>query len=73
MVLSTAGLIGGVIGFAMATGVFLAATFALKRATPDPGKSAEERERSASMLRMVLLGDIPILTGLGYYVGQTLQ
>ena len=73
MTLSTAGLIGGAIGFAMAAGVYLAATFALKRATPDPGRSAQEREQSASMLRMVLLADIPILTGIGYYLGQTLQ
>jgi hypothetical protein len=73
MTLSTAGLIGGAIGFAMATGVYLAATFALKRGTPDPGRSAEEREQSASMLRMILLADIPILTGVGYYFGQTLQ
>jgi hypothetical protein len=73
MTLSSAGLIGGAIAFVMATGVFLAATFALKHGTPDPNRSAEGREKSASMLRMVLLADIPILTGIGYYFGQTLQ
>jgi hypothetical protein len=73
MTFSSAGLIGAVVGFAMATGVYLAATVALKRGTPDPSKSAEEREKSASTLRMILLADIPILTAVGYFCGQALQ
>jgi hypothetical protein len=73
MTFSSAGLIGAAVGFAMATGAYLAATAALKRGTPDPGRSAEEREKSASMFRMILLADIPILTGVGYYCGQALQ
>ncbi|MFO1108574.1 MAG: hypothetical protein U1E61_05290 [Bradyrhizobium sp.] len=73
MTLSSAGLIGGAIGLAMATGVYLAVTSALKGRAADPGRTAEEREKSASMIRMILLADIPILTGIGYYFGQTVQ
>ena len=73
MTFSTAGLIGAAVGFAMATGVYLATTTALKRGTPDPGRSAEEREKSASMLRTILLADIPILTVVGYFCGEALQ
>jgi hypothetical protein len=73
MTFSTAGLIGGAAGFAMAVAVYLAATIALKRGTPDESRSAEERERSASAMRTILLADIPILTGIGYFLGQTLE
>ena len=73
MTFSTAGLIGAAVGFAMSTGVYLAITTALKRGTPDPGRSAEEREKSASMLRTILLADIPILTVVDYFCGEALQ
>lgn len=74
MTLSNAGLIGAAIGFAVTTALYLAVSFALKRETsPASGTSAEERERSMSMIRLILLADIPILTGLGYYLGQTFE
>ncbi len=75
MTSSSAGLIGAAVGFAMALVAYLAVSFALKRGAPHPSdtRTAEQRERSASMARMILLADIPILTGLGYYFGETLQ
>jgi hypothetical protein len=73
MTLSSSGLIGAAIGFAMPTAL-LAVSSALKRGTQlASGKSAEERERSTSIIRLILLADIPILTGIGYYVGQMYQ
>jgi len=72
MTLSSSGLIGAAIGFAMPTGLYLAVSFALKRGTqPASGTSADERERNTSIIRLILLADIPILTGIGYYLGQT--
>lgn len=71
---STSGLIGGVVGFAFPTLLYLAASFALKRQHPtvsDQAKAVEERQRNASIIRMTLLADIPILTAIGYYIGQT--
>jgi hypothetical protein len=73
MTVSSAGLIGGVVGFALATLAYLAVTYSLRQAPLPPGATAEERERSMSMLRSILLADIPILTGLGYYLGQTFE
>ena len=71
MTLANSGLIGGVVGFGMSTVMYLAASFALKRGRPPAGKSAEEHQRSMSTVRLILLADIPILTGMGYFVGQT--
>ena len=73
MTFSSAGLIGGAAGFAMAVAVYLAASFALKHSAADDSRSAEERERGASTMRTILLADIPILTGIGYFLGQTLE
>jgi hypothetical protein len=74
MTLSNAGLIGAAVGFAVTTALYLAVSFALNRETqPASGASAEERERSMSMIRLILLADIPILTGLGYYLGQMFE
>jgi hypothetical protein len=73
MTLSYAGLIGGAAMFALSTGVYLGAIFALKRGRPDAGSSAAAREKNMSMIRMILLADIPILSGIGYYAGQTFQ
>ena len=73
MTFSTAGLIGGVAGFAMAAVRYLVATMALARGALGDSRSAEERRRSASMMRPILLADIPILTGIGYYLGRTLE
>jgi hypothetical protein len=64
---STSGLIGGVVGFAFPTLLYLAASFALKRQHP----TVSDRQRNASIIRMTLLADIPILTAIGYYIGQT--
>jgi hypothetical protein len=74
MTLSTSGLIGGLVGFVVPTALYLAVAFAFKQRAAlvsQSGRSEEERERSASMIRLVLLADIPILTAIGYYVGQT--
>ena len=70
MTLSNAGLIGGAVGFALAVGAYLAVTSALKRATP---QDSAPREQSASMIGTVLLADIPILTAIGYYLGQMFE
>ncbi len=71
MTFSIAGLIGAVVGLAMAIGTYAAVTLALKRQASAGG--AEEREQNASMIRTILLADIPILAGIGYYLGQTLE
>jgi hypothetical protein len=70
MTFSSAGLIGGVIGFALAIGAYLAVTSALKRGT---GQESGQREQSASMIGTILLADIPILTAIGYYLGQMFE
>ena len=71
MTLSNPGLIGGVVGFAMATALYLAVSLTLKSGTSlTSAADAEERERSGSLVRLILLADIPILTGIGYYLGQ---
>ena len=70
MTFSSAGLIGGAIGFALAIGAYLAVTSALKRGTP---QESAQREQSASMIGTILLADIPILTAIGYYLGQTVE
>jgi hypothetical protein len=70
MTFSSAGLIGGVIGFALAIGAYLAVTSALKRGTP---QESGQREQSASMIGTILLADIPILTAIGYYLGQMFE
>ncbi len=74
MTLSTAGLIGGGIGFVVPTALYFVASFAFKREArlvSGLGKTTEERERTVSAIRWVLLADIPILTAVGYYLGQT--
>jgi hypothetical protein len=74
MMFSTAGLIGAIVGLAMAVGAYVAVTVALKRQAPQASaRGAEEPEQNASMIRTILLADIPILTGIGYYLGQTLE
>ena len=73
MTFSSAGLIGGAIGLVLAIGAYLAVTSALKSGTQASGQSAEQREQNASMMRTVLLADIPILTAIGYYLGQTFE
>ena len=73
MTFSSAGLIGGAIGLALAIGAYLAVTSALKRGTQDSAQTAAQREQGASMIRTILLADIPILTAIGYYLGQTLE
>ena len=74
MTFSTAGLIGAVIGLAMAIGAYVAVTVALVRqAQQASAGSAGERVQGASMIRTILLADIPILAGIGYYLGQTLE
>jgi hypothetical protein len=70
MTFSSAGLIGGAIGFALAIGAYLAVTSALKRGT---GQESAQREQSASMIGTILLADIPILTAIGYYLGQMFE
>jgi hypothetical protein len=70
MTFSSAGLIGGVIGFALAIGAYLAVTSALKRGT---AQESGQREQSASMIGTILLADIPILTAIGYYLGQMFE
>ena len=73
MTFSSAGLIGGAIGLALAIGAYLAVTSALKSGTPAAGQSAEQREQNASLMRTILLADIPILAAIGYYLGQTFE
>jgi hypothetical protein len=74
MTFSIAGLIGAIVGLAMALGAYVAVTLALTRqAQQASAGSAEEREQGASMIRTILLADIPILAGIGYYLGQTLE
>ena len=73
MTFSSAGLIGGAIGLALAIGAYLAVTSALKSGTQSSGQGAEQREQNASMMRTILLADIPILTAIGYYLGQTFE
>jgi hypothetical protein len=70
--LSTPGLIGGAVGLAASVLLYFAVTSVLKSQTVDSATSAEERERSAAAIRMILLADIPIMTVVGYYVGQLL-
>jgi hypothetical protein len=70
MTFSSAGLIGGAIGFALAISAYLAVTSALKRGT---AQESAQREQSASMIGMILLADIPILTAIGYYLGQMFE
>jgi hypothetical protein len=72
MTLSTPGLIGAVVGLAASSLIYFATTSMLKRQTVDSTTSAEARERGAAVVRMVLLADIPIITAVGYYVGQLL-
>jgi hypothetical protein len=73
MTFSSAGLIGGAIGLAIAIATYLAVTSALKRRTQDSAQSAEQREQGASTIRSILLADIPILTAIGYFLGQALE
>ena len=73
MTFSSAGLIGGAIGLAMAIGAYFAVTSALKSGTQASGQSTEQRAQTASMMRTILLADIPILTAIGYYLGQTFE
>jgi hypothetical protein len=70
--LSTPGLIGAAVGLAASGLIYYVVTSMLKSQTVDSTTSAEERERSAAAVRMVLLADIPIMTAFGYYVGQLL-
>ena len=70
--LSTPGLIGAAVGVAASGLIYYVVTSMLKSQTVDSTTSAEERERSAAAVRMVLLADIPIMTAFGYYVGQLL-
>jgi hypothetical protein len=70
--LSTPGLIGAAVGLAASGLIYFVVTSMLKIQTVDSTTSAEERERSAAAVRMVLLADIPIMTAFGYYVGQLL-
>jgi hypothetical protein len=70
--LSTPGLIGAAVGLAASGLIYFVVTSMLQRQTVDSTTSAEERERSAAAVRMVLLADIPIMTAFGYYVGQLL-
>jgi hypothetical protein len=70
--LSTPGLIGAAVGLAASGLIYFVVTSMLKSQTVDSTTSAEERERSAAAVRMVLLADIPIMTAFGYYVGQLL-
>jgi hypothetical protein len=70
--LSTPGLIGAAVGVAASGLIYFVVTSMLKSQTVDSTTSAEERERSAAAVRMVLLADIPIMTAFGYYVGQLL-
>jgi hypothetical protein len=72
MTLSTPGLIGAAVGFAASSLIYFATTLMLKRQTVDSTRSAEGRERGAATVRMILLADIPIVTAVGYYVGQLL-
>ncbi len=74
MTLSNAGLIGAGIGFAVPTALYLAVSFALRRGAQQvSGTGAEERERNQSIIRLILLADIPIMAGLGYYLGQMFE
>ena len=70
--LSTPGLIGAAVGLAASGLIYFVVTSMHKSQTVDSTTSAEERERSAAAVRMVLLADIPIMTAFGYYVGQLL-
>jgi hypothetical protein len=70
--LSTPGLIGAAVGLAASGLIYYVVTSMLKSQTVDSTTSAEERERGAAAVRMVLLADIPIMTAFGYYVGQLL-
>jgi hypothetical protein len=70
--LSTPGLIGAAVGLPASSLIYFVTMFMLQRQTVDSTTSAEERERSAAAVRMVLLADIPIMTAFGYYVGQLL-
>jgi hypothetical protein len=70
--LSTPGLIGAAVGLAASGLIYFVVTSMLKSQTVDSTTSAEERERSAAAVRMVLLADIPIMAAFGYYVGQLL-
>ena len=70
--LSTPGLIGAAVGLAASGLIYFVVTSMLKSQTVDSTTSAEERERSAAAVRMVLLADVPIMTAFGYYVGQLL-
>jgi len=70
--LSTPGLIGAAVGVAASGLIYFVVTSMLKSQTVDSTTSAEERERSAAAVRMVLLADIPIMAAFGYYVGQLL-
>ena len=70
--LSTPGLIGAAVGLAASSLIYFVTMFMLQRQTVDSTTSAEERERGAAAVRMVLLADVPIMTAFGYYVGQLL-
>jgi hypothetical protein len=70
--LSTPGLIGAAVGLAASGLIYFAVASVLRSQTADSTTSAEERERSAAAIRMILLADIPIMTVVGYYVGQLL-
>ena len=70
--LSTPGLIGAAVGLAASGLIYYVVTSMLKSQTVDSTTSAEERERGAAAVRMVLLADVPIMTAFGYYVGQLL-
>ena len=72
MTLSTPGLIGAAAGLAVSGLIYFATTLMLKRQAVDSTTNAEARERGAAVVRMVLLADIPIITAVGYYVGQLL-
>ncbi|MEH2518063.1 hypothetical protein V1279_003636 [Bradyrhizobium sp. AZCC 1610] len=70
--LSIPGLIGAAVGLAASSLIYFVTMFMLQRQTVDSITSAEERERSAAAIRMILLADIPIMVAVGYYVGQLL-
>ncbi|WP_291842391.1 hypothetical protein [Bradyrhizobium sp.] len=72
MTLSTAGLIGAAVGLAASSLFYFVVTFLLKRQPVETTGSAEERERGAAVIQMILLADIPLMTAVGYYVGQLL-
>ena len=77
MMFSTPGLIGAAVGLlaALVAYVAMSATLERDRRALDPTQPSEERverARKASVVRMILLADFPILGAVGYYVGQLL-